>query len=243
MINILEQVAAKRPLAGFRPTNTQELLILRLAQKLGEPAAAGHYAQLAAERSVETLLLAYRRAVNHGTPPRDVARRFHVELASTKNQESHSRSERLLAVKVERRSVAVAVFVGDKLDFHDVRNLSGQAEKAVTSALGFLSWVVSNCEIESATLERMTNGNEIRRAVLNQAVLDMLRAGGIPIWQVSKRELLEAYGHPPLRSRQELREAALSILWAMFNTDKPGFQEIDAGALGLHVQTERCFLF
>jgi hypothetical protein len=242
MMSILDQVAMKRPLAGFRPTNARELLILRLAQKLGEPAAASHYAQLAAERSIETLLLAYRRAVNHGTPPRDVATRFHVELALAKDQDYRSREERLLAIKVERRSVAIAVFIGGKLDFHDVRNLSSQAEKAVTSALGFLRWVVGNYEIESATMERMTNGNEIRRAVLNQAVLDMLRSSGIPIWEASKRELLEAYSHPPLQSRQELRQAALSILWAMFNTDKPGLQEIDAGALGLHVQTERCFL-
>lgn len=243
MMNILEQVATKRSLAGLRPTNAQELLILRLAQKLGEPAAAVHYAQLAAERSIETLLLAYRRTVNQGTPPRDAARRFHVELASAKDQVTRSREERLLAIKVERRSVAVAAFVGGKLDFHDVRNLSSQAEKAVTSALGFLRWVVNNCEVESASLERMTNGNEIRRAVLNQAVLDMLRSGGIPVWEVSKGELLAAYSYPPLQSRQELRQAALSILWAMFNTDKPGVQEIDAGALGLHVQTERCFLF
>src|ERR1051326_6238735 len=101
-MNILDQVAMKRPLAGFRPTNARELLILRLAQKLGEPSAAEHYAQLAAERSVETLLLAYRRAMNHGAPPRDIAKRFHVELAAAKDQEERSREERLLAVKVER---------------------------------------------------------------------------------------------------------------------------------------------
>lgn len=242
MIDILEQVANKRPVSAFRPSNARELLVLRLAQKLAEPAAVAHYAELAAEHSIETMLLAYRRAVNHGTPPADMAKRFHSELGSARAQDIRFRDERLLAIKVERRSVAAAVFVGDRLDFHDMRHLPAQAEKAIESALAFLRWVVDDCEIESATLERMTNGKQIRRAVLNQAILDMLRSESLPIWEVGKRELLEAYSHPPLRSRQELRQVVLSILWSMFNTDKPGFQEIDAGALGLYVQTERCFL-
>ena len=243
MTSILDQVAAKKPLAGFRPTNIREFFALRLAQKLNEPAAAQHYAELAARRSEATLLLAYRRASNHGRPSPDLARRFHVELAAAREQEDHSHPKQLLAVKVERRSVAVAVFIGSKLDYHDARSLSSQPDKAESSALGFLRWVISNCEIESACVERMTNGNEIRRAVLNQAAFNMLRADGIPLWEVSKAELLGAYSHPPLQTRQELRQAAHSILWAMFNTDKPNCQEIDAAALGLHVQTERSFLY
>jgi len=33
------------------------------------------------------------------------------------------------------------------------------------------------------------------------------------------------------------------MLWSMFNTEKPNCQEIDAASLGLHVQTERLFLY
>jgi hypothetical protein len=124
-----------------------------------------------------------------------------------------------------------------------MRTLGAHPDKAGASAIGFLDWVISNFEIESAALERMTNGNEIRRAVLNQAVLNMLRARAIPIWEVSKRELLESYGHPPLRTRVELRQAGQTILWSMFNTDKPNPQELDAASLGLHIQTERMFLY
>jgi hypothetical protein len=241
-MNILDQMAVKRPLAWYRPTSVRELFLLRLAQKLGEPAAVEHYAELASGHSDETLLLAYRRTLNHGHPPRDLGRSFHVELASAKAQNGHDKPGGLLAIKVERRGIAVAVFIGSKLDFHDVRSLSSQAEKAEDSAIGFLRWVISSFEIESATLERMTNGNEIRRAVLNQAILNMLRAGAIPVWEVSKRELLEGYGHPPLHTRVELRQAIQTILWSMFNTDKPNYQELDAAAIGLHVQTERLFL-
>jgi len=218
--------------------------VLRLAQKLGEPVATEHYAQLASRHSDETLLLAYRHTLNHGHPPRDLARSFHVELAASREQQNGvDRTEKLLAIKIERRCIAVAVFVGTRLDYHGVRHLSSQADKAEASAIHFLHWVIENLEISSVALERMTNGSEIRRAVLNQAVLDMLRSNAIPVWEIGKRELLEGYGYPPLESRIKLREAAHTILWSMFTTDKPDCQEIDAAALGLHVQTERLFLY
>jgi hypothetical protein len=242
MMSILDQMTVKRPQSSFRPTTVRQLFVLRLAQKLGEPAVAEHYAELTRSHTDETLLLAYRHTFNHGHPPRDFARHFHVVLASTKEQKSEDQTDRLLAVKIERRSIALALFVGTRLDFHGVRHLSSQADKAEGSAVGFLSWAIDNLEIGSAALERMTNGNEIRRAVLNLAVLDVLRGNAIPVWEVSKRALLETYGHPPLRSRIELRQAVQEILWARFNTDKPGRQELDAAALGLHVQTERLFL-
>ena len=242
-MNILDQMAVKRPQAWYRPTSARDLFVLRLAQKLGEPAAAQHYAELAHRHSDETLLLAYRRTLNHGHPARDLGRSFHVELASARAQNDQNQTDRLLAIKVERRCIAVAIFIGTKLDFHDLRNLSSQPEKAEASAIGFLNWVIGSFEIESATLERMTNGNEIRRAVLNQAILNMLRASSIPVWEVGKRELLEAYGHPPLHTRLELRQAVEKILWSMFNTDKPDCQELDAALLGLHIQTERMFLY
>lgn len=242
MMSILDQMTVKRPQSSFRPTTVRQLFVLRLAQKLGESAVAEHYAELARCHSDETLLLAYRHTFNHGHPPRDLARNFHVALASAKEQESEDQTERLLAVKVERRSIAVALFVGTRLDFHSVRHLSSHADKAEGSAIGFLNWAIDNLEIGSAALERMTNVKEIRRTVLNQAILDIMRGNTIPVWEVSKRELLETYGYPPLRSRIELRQAAHEILWALFNTDKPGCQEVDAAALGLHVQTERLFL-
>lgn len=243
MTNILDRVARERPRVQYRPTTVREVFVLCLARKLGEPAAVEHYLGSAGEHSDETLLLAYRRTFNHSQPPRDVGRRFHAELAAAREQYDHVQAGRLLAIKVERRSIAVAVFIASTLDFHDVRQLSSQADKAEASAIGFLNWVISNFDIQSAALERMTTGSEIRRAGLNRAILDMLRTSAIPVWEVNKRDLLEAYGYPPLRSRVELRQAVRTILWSMFNSDTPNCQEIDAAALGLHVQTERLFLY
>src|SRR6266849_5324438 len=100
MMTILDQLAARQPHGWFRPTSARELFLLRLAQKLGEPAAAEHYTVLAAGNSDATLLLAYRRTLNDGHPPRDLGRRFHVELASAKQQEDRAQTDRLLAIKI-----------------------------------------------------------------------------------------------------------------------------------------------
>ena len=86
MTRILDQMAVRRPLARYRPSSVREMFVLRLAQKLGEPAAAEHYAELAHQYSDETLLLAYRRALNHRALPADLGRNFHVELASARDQ-------------------------------------------------------------------------------------------------------------------------------------------------------------
>lgn len=207
-MSILDQLAVKQPHALFRPTSVREVFLLRLAQKLGEPSAVEHYAELAGRHCDATLLLAYRRAINHRPAPEDLGKRFHAELAVAKEQEDRTHIDRLLAIKVERRCIAIALFVGNKLDFHDVHNLSSHADKAQASAIGFLNWVISSFDIESAALEHINNGTEIRRVVLNHAVLSLLRASGIPVWEVSKQSLLAAFGHPPLGTRIELREVA-----------------------------------
>src|SRR5581483_10769131 len=126
MMRILDQMTAKRTLTWFRPTTEREFFLMRLAQKLGEPAAVEHYAELARQHNDETLLLAYRKTVNQGHLPQDLAAAFHRELASIRRQDDRSHADRVLAIKVERRCVAVAVFVGTRLDFHDMRTLGAQ---------------------------------------------------------------------------------------------------------------------
>ncbi len=247
-MSILKTPAARPVLSSFQATTERALFILRLARKLGDPDAASHYADLARDHNNETLLVAYRRTMKCGHPPKDLGRRFHEVLARVPEQRLGSGRNGsgdmgpFLSVKVERRSIAVAVFVGTKLDYHDIRHLRAEPDKADASALNFIAWVLGEYDITSAALERMTNGDDVRRAGVNRAVLGALRQSMIPVWEISKRELLEAYAYPPLRNRAELRQVTQNILWSMFNTNAPGPQEIDAATLGLFVQTERMFL-
>jgi len=242
-MSILDQLAERRTRNSFRPTTVRELFLLRLAQKLSDVLAVQHYADLCRGHSDETLLVAYRRTMNHGHPPRDLGRRFHEELGRAREQLDHpSPCERLLAIKVERRCVAAAVFVGLRMDFHDRRYLSSDPRKAETSALGFIEWVIRNFDIQSAALERTAEDDDVRRGVLSRAVLSTLRSEVLPVWEIGRRELLAGFAHPALRSRADLQNAAQTILWSMFNSEQPDRAEIDAAALGLYVQVERLFL-
>src|SRR5207244_2816722 len=150
--------------------------------------------------SQEALLLAYFRAFKANASLDDLPRRFHVELEKVGDRGFRGTTVCLLAIKIERRSIAAAVFVGDRLDYKEIRHLSSVSERAEASAIGFINWICESCNIESVALETMTNGNEIRRATLNRSVLGALRKTTVPIWEVSKRELLAAYGLPPLKS-------------------------------------------
>ncbi|HEY2933118.1 MAG TPA: hypothetical protein VGK99_15355 [Acidobacteriota bacterium] len=150
-------------------------------------------------------------------------------------------THKLAAIKVERRSVATAVFVGDRLDYVQRRQLSSAPSKAEASAVGFVNWTVNTFEIHSVALEAVTNG-DVRRVQLTESILKMLRENGVPIWKLSKQDMFAAYGIPPLRTRRELWKVILSI-WPILDRGEQGNDGIlDAAALGLLVATERLLL-
>ncbi len=241
-MNILDQVAqsaAQSRHGHFRPSTTHEFLALRLAQRLGEGSIAQHYADLAEQYSEGQLLIAYRRAL---TGHFDVARRFHAELEPLENRHFGTESRgRLAAIRIDRRAVAVAILNGEHLHHTDACQLSSSPEKALDSAVGFITRrVLDKFDFESAALEIIPNCHEVQRAILHRATVRALGAKAIGILETSKDELFQAFGHPPLRSRKELREIMSQIYPAL--DQEPGAPWIhDAAALGLYVQTERLF--
>ena len=147
----------------------------------------------------------------------------------------------MAAFKVERRSIAVAVFVGRHLDYTQVRQLSSVAAKGEASAAGFVTWILSTFRLHSAALEKVAIGGTSRRAGVNEAVLETLRAAGVPVWEVPKDDLLAAYGAPALKTREDLRRCASGI-WPILTNTQTCAGLLDAAALGLLVQTERLFI-
>jgi hypothetical protein len=242
-MSILDQVASSRAaLAQFRPQAPNDFFALRLAQKLAEPATAAHYAALLSEYSPHQLLWSYRRALRQACATTDLGRRFHCELRRLAGVDGDTAAAvKLAAFKAERRSVAVAIFNGDVLDYTQVRQLSSAQDRAQASTIGFVKWILGTFGIESAAIETARLGQDIRRAVLTNTVVDVLRAEAIPLWQVSKGELLAAYGQRPLKSRRQLREVVTG-LWPLLRSGSARAQVVDAVALGLFVQTERLFL-
>lgn len=147
----------------------------------------------------------------------------------------------VLALKIERRSIAAAVLAGRTLEHAQVRQLSSVAEKAEATTVGFVHWLLHTFDVGSAALEVVPTGQEIRRELLSRAAVAVLRQAGVPLWEASRSELPSAFGAPALKSRSELRQAIVSIWPTLLDQDRHE-EALDAAALGLYVQTERLFL-
>jgi len=233
-MTILDQIAATY--GRFTPKTPDEFFALRLAIKLDDEKAASHYASLLTQRGRDALLVAYGRAKKRPGTGGDLARRFHDELTGTNGQHLGS-SGKLLALKIERRTVSAAGFCGTRLEFTDSRELSSVASKAIASSSGFLDWVCQVFDSDSVALEPEITG-EIRRAALHKAIVAIIRERGFSIRETPKAELIASFAVPAPRTRRELREIVCSI-WPILDPDRFGI--LDAAALGLYVQTERLF--
>jgi hypothetical protein len=239
MTSILDQFT--RPDAEFLPHTAQDLFALRLAQKLNDAKAVRHYATLAVGHSESQLLNAYRRTIRNARDA-DLGRRFHWELERAHSNSHNGRAGgSLVAIRVERRTVAAAIFHRDHLEYTDSRQLSSDRDRALASSIGFVQWILARFPVEAATLESIVNGHEFQRKALHDGICEGLRDRILPLWEIPKTALLEGYGYPALKSRRQLREVATGIWPILEGTHAKVFIQ-DAAVLGLHVQTERHFI-
>ena len=238
MTNILNQVA-KSLHSKFKPSSPDEYFALCLARLLGEPEAAAHYVVLASQYSQAKLLCAYRRAIAQGRGEERPARIFHDYLSAHGSNGSNGVAHpRLMAVRVERRGVATALFSGVHLEGWRVRQLSSDPSRAEASTEAFIREVFSENDCPSAAIEFVSG--EIRRSVLHNVIRQQCQTHGISLWEVPGKSILNALAHPPLKTRGEVREMMLRM-WPMAALKQSQVGALDAFALGLYVQTERIF--
>ncbi|MDX2181553.1 MAG: hypothetical protein SFV18_18305 [Bryobacteraceae bacterium] len=200
--------------AAFRPANPDEFFALRLAQKLNDGPSARHYIHLSQQHHQRRLLAVLRRTTQNAHPGEDLGRRFLSEMARTPgNGGTHGNEPavKLLSVRVERRTIAAVVFHGDHIEYTEARHLSSVRDKALASAAGFVNWLVSSLPVESAAIESVPDKEEILRRQLKDIIVTSLRDQMLPIWEVEKQKLFEAFGYPALRSRHQLRETICGI--------------------------------
>jgi hypothetical protein len=145
---------------------------------------------------------------------------------------------RLLAIKVERRSVAAAVFVDLHLDYTQVRQLSSSRTKAESSALGFVHWLARTFDVTTVAIEAQAQDAVIRRAGLTRTIVESVRSNGMSVWESTKQQLFEAFALPPVKTRKQLREI-VSSFWPILEDDKLAAAVMDAAALGLYAQAQR----
>jgi hypothetical protein len=244
-MKILERVAKTSAqgltLAQFRPTTQREYVALQLARRFSDLSAVRHYAEIAPRYGIGQLLRAYSQTIKAkaGT---DLRERFHVELERAGDQSGTRFSkQRLIAIRIERRAVAVSVTTGKQLEHVQLRELSSDPGKAITSAVGFVADVIGRFPLRSAALEIIPGKNEVQRSHLYQAIKRLLLEQSVSLWEVSKQQLLEAFGHPPLRFRKDLRTVVTAI-WPQLAGGQSMALIQDAEALAIYCQTERHFI-
>jgi hypothetical protein len=146
----------------------------------------------------------------------------------------------LASFKIERRRVSVAIFQDDRLDYTAIRQLPSLYAKALESATRYVYWVTRSFSIESAALEKNQSDPNTWRSKFTVEIIKQLRDAGVPVFEISKDELLASFAHPPLRYRTQLREV-ISSMWPILATKDNSASLLDAAALGLYVQVEKIF--
>jgi hypothetical protein len=242
MTGILDHIAKSTSAARFsqfRPASPQHFFALRLAQRLNDGEAAHHYVELSDRYSQAQLLTAYRRA-KANAPHSDLARSFHAELAHRGTHNGNGvNHQRLAAIRIERRTIAVAIFDGNRLIYPPIaRQLSSDPEKALGSAAAFISHIRDRCSFDTAALEALPEGGGAQRSHLAKIISDVLAERAVVIWQIAKPEIIRAFGQPPLRFRKQVREV-ISAMWPEVNGGFGSPMIKDALALGLYCQVEQ----
>lgn len=236
MTNILNEVA-KSYRSEFRPASPDDYFALRLASALGEPVASSHYAVLASQYSEPVLLCAYRKAVD--TNPDHSAPVFHEILTTSdiRGQRDLPRS-RLMAIRIERRTVAMALFTGTHLEGWRVRQLPSDSKRAEASCVGFVREVLEEHQCDGAALESTTG--DVARTTLHRGVTELCRELGVSVVEISRQTVIESFAYPAPRTREEVREI-ISEIWPLPDLKSGRICILDAFALGLYAQTERLF--
>ncbi len=236
MIGILDNVA-KSHLSEFKPSTADEYFVLQLAKKLGDPAAAPHYVVLASQYSEAALLCAYRKALEIN--PSRPAAMFHQILKSFGGHGSRATSKgRIMAIRIERRAVAMALFAGTQLEGWRVRQLPSDSRQTEDSCIGFVSAVLDEHHCDGVVLEEISG--EAARTKLHTLVTRECADLGISVTEIAKQTVIESFAHPAPAARRDVREIA-SQVWLVPSLKGGRDFILDAAALGLYLQTERLF--
>lgn len=243
MTGILDRVAKSRApkiqQRQYRPATPEHFIALRLATLLNDPAAVDHYAELCDRHSVQIVLAAYDAMRRGGE--KNAAAAFHAALEHKDGGGRSIAEPDLAAIRIERRAIAVAIFHGTTLKYPPIAHqLGSDPNKALGSAAMFISRIRDKCAFSSAALELLPDDREVQRQQLSKIISDVLIQAQVAIHRFPKAQVLAAFGHPPLRFRNEVREI-ISAMWPDINGSFGSPLIRDALAVGLYAQTQRLF--
>ena len=140
------------------------------------------------------------------------------------------------AFRICPKEMGYAVFRGQKLIFWQSHSYLCPASQIERRVIGDIVRCIVRFNIRSAVLDILSKNDE--SAQLKSVAKEAIRNQAIPIFEIPEQELLSSFGHPPLKTRQELRKAVLSI-FPQFESSRFMNSCLDAAALGLYFETNR----
>lgn len=142
----------------------------------------------------------------------------------------------VIAIRITRSRIGMAVFSNEKIEFAKCLNLPYSGlESAAKSLRAIVNRTLDQFEYATLATERpeTKSGGESLIAALQELATER----GIVFLTIPTKTLFAAYSFPPISSRNQLRKTAAQI-WPGIALMNKG-EIIDAAALALHIQTER----
>jgi hypothetical protein len=144
---------------------------------------------------------------------------------------------KLVAIHVDRRSAAIAVFDNTQLEHVESRHLSSDKQAAERTLVEFIRRKLAQFETDRVALQALPIDATARARDLHSALVLALREDAVSIWHVPESAILNAFGVPALTSRHQLYQTVRGI-WPSLNSIGTARTVLGAAAVGLHFQTE-----
>jgi len=140
----------------------------------------------------------------------------------------------LLTISVERRRVAIAVFSGLHLDYHQARELSAGEDEASRTTQAFVTWATDQFRPARVALQAPPSLSAHRRLTLHAIVRGTLASHPTPRTELDPATLRQYLATPPLRTKTQLRRIAPRLWPELRRGSQPSV--CDAVLMGLHLQ-------
>jgi hypothetical protein len=150
--------------------------------------------------------------------------------------------QKLAALAVERRTVAIAFFRNSHIEDLLIRHLPADLPRALISLSVVLNQVFERNSIEYFAFARLPEIASERQKQLSVLCIEQARAVGVPFVEVSEADIFAAYGFPALQRREQVRMVGKTI-WPSLDSKAATRSAVDAALLGLYAQIERLFGF
>lgn len=142
----------------------------------------------------------------------------------------------VIAVRLTRSRIGMAVFLNERVEFARCLNLPySNFESAAKSLRGMINRAIE--QFKDSTIAVEDSGFRPESSSLESELHRLVKEQDLVLIAVPTKTLFAAYCFPSLSSRSQMRKIAAQIWPGIALLEKS--EILDAAALALHVQTER----